>query len=245
MIQPRFGFNWNPQPGTVIRGGYGMFYGQISNSSYYTVRRENGVYQKQYGPSRASTANVLGVSTAPASPAACHGRPAPRSSGYRLLQQQRRNTTAYCPRAACRSSRHRDRRRPIRSPARRSRLPVITSVAGGTITIRGLDPSFTNPVSHSWDLPSSSSCRCTPPDHRLRRQPRDCACRSTSTPTSIRLAVTNRTSTSYTNPPPASLRTSSSPSTPIASTPPPARWRPASRSSTPGITPWWSRSASR
>ncbi len=22
MIQPRFGFNWNPYPGTVVRGGY-------------------------------------------------------------------------------------------------------------------------------------------------------------------------------------------------------------------------------
>ena len=58
MIQPRFGFNYNPYPGTVVRGGYGFFYGQISNSAYYTERRENGVYQKQYGPISASTANT-------------------------------------------------------------------------------------------------------------------------------------------------------------------------------------------
>ncbi len=50
MIQPRLGFNWNPFPGTVVRGGWGLFYGQVSNSAYYTERRENGVYQKQYGP---------------------------------------------------------------------------------------------------------------------------------------------------------------------------------------------------
>jgi hypothetical protein len=31
-----------------VRGGYGMFYGQVSNSAYYTLRRENGVYQRQY-----------------------------------------------------------------------------------------------------------------------------------------------------------------------------------------------------
>ena len=48
MFQPRIGFNWNFQPGTVIRGGYGMFYGDIYNTAYYNDRRENGVYQIQY-----------------------------------------------------------------------------------------------------------------------------------------------------------------------------------------------------
>jgi len=48
MYSPRFGFAWNPQVGTVVRGSYGMFYGLNSNSLYYTTRVENGVYQQQY-----------------------------------------------------------------------------------------------------------------------------------------------------------------------------------------------------
>ena len=48
MIQPRIGFAWNPFPTSVVRGGYGMFYGLIPLSSYYNVRVENGVFQQQY-----------------------------------------------------------------------------------------------------------------------------------------------------------------------------------------------------
>jgi hypothetical protein len=47
-IQPRVGFSWQPMTGTVVRGGYGLFYGLTSNSTYYTERVENGVYQQQY-----------------------------------------------------------------------------------------------------------------------------------------------------------------------------------------------------
>lgn len=47
-IQPRVGFSWQPMNGTVVRGGYGLFYGLTSNSTYYTQRVENGVYQQQY-----------------------------------------------------------------------------------------------------------------------------------------------------------------------------------------------------
>ncbi len=46
--QPRVGFSWQPNKTTVIRGGYGLVYGLTSNSTYYTIRRENGVYQQQY-----------------------------------------------------------------------------------------------------------------------------------------------------------------------------------------------------
>ena len=46
--QPRVGFAWQVHPTTVVRGGYGLFYGLTSNSTYYTTRVENGVYQQQY-----------------------------------------------------------------------------------------------------------------------------------------------------------------------------------------------------
>ncbi len=53
-FQPRFGFSYQLTPKTVIRGGYGMFVGLTSNSTYYTMRVENGVYQQQYNVGRSS-----------------------------------------------------------------------------------------------------------------------------------------------------------------------------------------------
>jgi hypothetical protein len=45
---PRIGIAWNPFPKTVIRTGYGMFYGKTSNSTFYALRVENGVYQQTF-----------------------------------------------------------------------------------------------------------------------------------------------------------------------------------------------------
>ncbi len=44
-LQPRLGFSWSPQPGMVIRGGYGIFTGLNQGSTYYAMRVENGVFQ--------------------------------------------------------------------------------------------------------------------------------------------------------------------------------------------------------
>ena len=46
--QPRLGFSWNPVPGTVVRGGYGIFSGLNQGSTYYAMRVENGVVQINY-----------------------------------------------------------------------------------------------------------------------------------------------------------------------------------------------------
>lgn len=71
QFQPRIGFNWNPYPKTVVRGGYGTFYGLTQASTYYTVRVENGVYQQQYNatPSTSWAPNNLGVLFTPPGPA--------------------------------------------------------------------------------------------------------------------------------------------------------------------------------
>ena len=45
---PRIGMAWQPFKGTVVRGGYGMFYAKTSNSTFYAIRVENGVYQQTY-----------------------------------------------------------------------------------------------------------------------------------------------------------------------------------------------------
>ena len=47
-VQPRIGFSWSPYPGTVVRGGYGMFSALNQGSTYYAMRVENGVVQVNY-----------------------------------------------------------------------------------------------------------------------------------------------------------------------------------------------------
>jgi len=58
-VQPRIGFAWNPHPGTVVRGGYGLFSGLNQGSTYYAMRVENGVYQINYSFNGGPTAPVL------------------------------------------------------------------------------------------------------------------------------------------------------------------------------------------
>jgi len=47
-VQPRVGFSWAPQNGTVVRGGYGLFSALNQGSTYYAMRVENGVVQVNY-----------------------------------------------------------------------------------------------------------------------------------------------------------------------------------------------------
>ncbi|MGA9668571.1 MAG: carboxypeptidase regulatory-like domain-containing protein [Terracidiphilus sp.] len=47
-VQPRFGFSYSLHPGTVIRGGYGLFSALNQGSTYYAMRVENGVVQINY-----------------------------------------------------------------------------------------------------------------------------------------------------------------------------------------------------
>ena len=45
---PRIGIAYEPIKNTVVRIGYGMFYAKTTNSTYYTLRVENGVYQQTF-----------------------------------------------------------------------------------------------------------------------------------------------------------------------------------------------------
>jgi hypothetical protein len=152
MIQPRIGFAYNPFPGTVVRGGYGMFYGQVGNSAYYTLRRENGVYQKQYSVS-VPTANLPYVSSGQAvsgsgtTPGTCTPV-APATVCY----SNGGNNLSYAPVGGV----------PIFTPPGPPPTNPITgapiaatglaAVPTSALTIRGMDPSFTNPLSQSYDL---------------------------------------------------------------------------------------------
>jgi hypothetical protein len=58
-IAPRIGVAWAATHNTVVRVGYGIFYGKTSNSTYYALRVENGIYQITYsgcGPGGATPA---------------------------------------------------------------------------------------------------------------------------------------------------------------------------------------------
>jgi hypothetical protein len=45
---PRIGISWQPEKNTVIRAGYGIFYAKTSDSTFYALRVENGVYQQTF-----------------------------------------------------------------------------------------------------------------------------------------------------------------------------------------------------
>jgi hypothetical protein len=55
-IGPRIGVAWQLSKDMVVRGGYGIFYGKTTNSSFYDTRVENGVYQLTYNCNAAYTA---------------------------------------------------------------------------------------------------------------------------------------------------------------------------------------------
>jgi hypothetical protein len=55
QFAPRLGVAWQISPKTVLRTGYGIFYGKTTNSTYYATRVENGVYQQTFTCSPVAT----------------------------------------------------------------------------------------------------------------------------------------------------------------------------------------------
>lgn len=140
MIQPRIGFAWNPNEGTVLRGGFGIFYGLNSNSTYYTIRRENGVYQQQFNVS-ATTAPNTPYANLTGTPAGQPNRAFQQSGAYPTYAPQG-GIPAFTPPGPTSINQVTGAPTPAVNPG----LPL------SVLSARGLDPNFTNPSSYSWDL---------------------------------------------------------------------------------------------
>ena len=128
-LQPRIGFNYQPWKGGVIRGGYGLFVGLTSNSTYYTIRSENGVYQQQYNASMSLKSGVYTPSVTWA----------PKNTNVLFTPPGPDLTAPFTCTGDCGDG-------------------VVTPVADSTgastaaLAFRGLDPRYTNPLSHSFDI---------------------------------------------------------------------------------------------
>ena len=77
-IAPRLGVAWQFDRNTVLRAGYGIFYGKTSNSTYYALRVENGVFQQTFSGCGPTSSNPLLRACAPTFPNVSLRRPARR-----------------------------------------------------------------------------------------------------------------------------------------------------------------------
>jgi len=71
QFAPRIGVAWQFDKNTVVRAGYGMFYGKTTNSTYYALRVENGVFQQTFslcGPTSSCAPSFPNVFFAPPGP---------------------------------------------------------------------------------------------------------------------------------------------------------------------------------
>ncbi len=89
---PRLGVAWNLASNTVLRAGYGMFYAKTSNSTYYAIRVENGVYQQTFNctPTTCPTLtfpNVIFAAPGPALAAPFAGALTPNGDDLRAARR--------------------------------------------------------------------------------------------------------------------------------------------------------------
>ncbi|MGB6546175.1 MAG: TonB-dependent receptor [Candidatus Acidiferrales bacterium] len=132
-IAPRIGIAWQFAKNTVLRVGYGIFFAKTSNSTYYALRVENGIYQQTFQ----NCSEVQTASCAPIFPDVFFTPPgpalAPAFSG------------ALTPVAVCATT---------AAPGVSPSCSTLGSPTLGAQTqaIHGMDPNFVNPRADEGEI---------------------------------------------------------------------------------------------
>lgn len=142
MAAPRIGFAWNPQEGTVVRGGYGLFFGLTSNSTWYTLRRENGVYQQQFSAPALTQPNNT-YTTIAGAPAGGPNRQFNVADGavYSTFAPQG-GIPAFTPPGPA----------PVNQVTGAPTPAFNPGLPASALGVRGVNPNYLNPYTHSYDL---------------------------------------------------------------------------------------------
>jgi Carboxypeptidase regulatory-like domain/TonB dependent receptor len=136
-IAPRIGIAWQFAKNTVLRMGYGIFFAKTSNSTYYALRVENGIYQQTFSGCSPTNTAVLDAACAPTFPDVYFVPPGPTLAAP--------FSGAVTPVAICTTT------------ATPGISPTCPSLAGRDLptlsqAIHGMDPNFVNPRADEGEL---------------------------------------------------------------------------------------------
>ena len=134
---PRIGLAWAFDKNTVLRMGYGIFFAKTSNSTYYALRVENGIYQQTFSGCTPTNGLVLDAACAPIFPDVYFTPPGPTLAAP--------FSGAVTPIAICTTT------------AAPGANPSCPSLAGMDVpslsqAIHGMEPNFVNPRADEGEL---------------------------------------------------------------------------------------------
>jgi hypothetical protein len=129
-VQPRFGFSYSLRPGTIVRGGYGLFSALNQGSTYYAMRVENGVVQINYNYTGCKASVGTPTSTCPTVPTTTTSLQYPNVP---FLPTGPSLSTALYPSGGA--------------------APTVNGPSKlGPQSFHGLDPNFVPPYSHEFEM---------------------------------------------------------------------------------------------